>query len=106
MEDINEPFRPEVAPPPLPVPPPAQCVPSPLVISVEEDGKDVEDRDEVDPESVRFDNADVDKAEPADVLPEPAPAHGVGGAITPPSAEIRSSEPEIFHELILYSLSP
>ena len=73
-------------------------MPSPLVISVEEDGKDVEDRDEVDPESVRFDNADVDKAEPADELPEP-PAHGVGGAIIPPSAEIRSSEPERFHEV-------
>jgi len=85
MEDINEPFKPEVAPP---VPPP-QCVPSPLVISVEEDGNPEAEADivEVDPESVKFDNADEDKIEPAE-----APAHGVGGAITPPSAEIRSSE--------------
>lgn len=67
-------------------------MPSPLVISVEEDGNPEFEADivEVDPESVKFDNADEDKVELAE--PPAPPAHGVGGAITPPSAEIRSSE--------------
>ena len=78
-------------------------MPSPLVISVEEDGNPEVEADivEVDPESVKFDNADEDKFELVEP-PEP-PAHGVGGAITPPSAEIRSSEPKRFHEVILSS---
>ena len=68
-------------------------MPSPLVISVEEDGNPEVEADivEVDPESVKFDNADEDKVELAE--PPELPAHGVGGAITPPSDEIRSSEP-------------
>ena len=101
MEDINEPFKPEVPPPwwPwLPLPPPTDWVPpSPLVISVEEDGNpEAPEADivEVDPpESI--DNAEDDKVELPAKPPDP-PGHGVGGpAITPPSAEIRSSEPAI-----------
>ena len=80
-------------------------MPSPLVISVEEDGNPEAEADivEVDPESVKFDNADEDKVEPAE--PPAPPAHGVGGAIIPPSAEIRSSEPERFHEVTVRILS-
>ena len=102
MEDINEPFKPEVPPPwwPwLPLPPPTGCAPpSPLVISVEEDGNpEAPEADivEVDPPPESIDNAEDDKVELPAKPPDP-PGHGVGGpAITPPSAEIRSSEPAI-----------
>ena len=71
-------------------PPPLASLP--LVISVEEDGND--DVETEGDNKSRFDNADVDpEGEPAP--PEAmAAAIGVEGAMTPPSDEIRSSEPE------------
>ena len=95
MEDINEPFKPEV---PTPWWPTGCTPPSPLVISVEEDGNpEAPEADivEVDPPPESIDNAEDDKVELPAKPPDP-PGHGVGGpAITPPSAEIRSSEPAI-----------
>ena len=63
MEDINEPFN-------------APVDASPLVISVEEDGNDDEDTDEVN--ESKFDNADEDRDVVAAVVA--AAAQGVGGA--------------------------
>ena len=69
-----------------------------MVISVEEDGNpEAPEADivEVDPPPESIDNAEDDKVELPAKPPDP-PGHGVGGpAITPPSAEIRSSEPAI-----------
>ena len=64
MDDINEPFN---AP---------EEEASPLVISVEEDGNDDEDTDEVN--ESKFDNADEDRDVVAAVVA--AAAQGVGGA--------------------------
>ena len=96
MDDINEPLRP---PEPTPAPE-AEVVGVSPFISVDDDVIELNDETADEVTWSKFDNADEESADPPAVKPvspppipaEPA-AQGVGGDITPPSAEIRSSEP-------------
>lgn len=76
---------------------PASC---PLAISVEDDddGKVDVKADEV--KESKFDNAEEESELAAPAAAATAAAHGVGGDITPPSAEIRFSEPAIQKYLV------